>query len=49
MGGNEICQETLKTGNKRNTHSRTQIVVRKLKNVENETETFYYLEYGEKH
>ena len=27
----------------------TWILARKLKNVENETQTLYYLEYGEKH
>ena len=33
----------------RNTISMTRIVARKLKKLENETETLYDLEYGEKH
>ena len=33
----------------RNTHCRTWIMVRKLKNVENETQTLYDLEYGKTH
>jgi hypothetical protein len=33
----------------KNTHYRNWIVARKLKNLENETETLYDLEYGEKH
>jgi hypothetical protein len=32
----------------RNTHFRNWIVARKLKNVENETQTLYELEYGKK-
>jgi hypothetical protein len=32
----------------RNAHCRTKIVASKLKNVENETQTLYDLEYGEK-
>ena len=32
----------------RNTHCRTWIMGRKLKKVENETQTLYDLEYGEK-
>ena len=32
----------------RNTHCRNWIVARKLKNVENEMQTLYDLEYGEK-
>ena len=32
----------------RNTYCRTGIVARKLKNVENDTQTLYDLEYGEK-
>jgi hypothetical protein len=33
----------------RNTDCSTWILARKLKNVENETQTIYDLEYGEKH
>ena len=33
----------------RDTHCRTRNMVRKLKNVENETQTLFDLEYGEKH
>ena len=33
----------------RNTIFMTRIVARKLKKLENETETLYDLEYGEKH
>ena len=33
----------------RNTHSRTWIMARKLKNMDNETQTLYDLKYGEKH
>ena len=32
----------------KNAHCRTWTMVRKLKNVENETQTLYDLEYGEK-
>jgi hypothetical protein len=38
-----------KTWKMRNTHCRTWIMERKLKNVENEIKTLYELEYGEKH
>ena len=33
----------------RNTHSRTWSMARKLKKVQNETQTLYNLEYGEKY
>jgi len=33
----------------RNTHFRTWITARKLKKVENETQTLFDLEYGKKH
>ena len=43
-----IWQETLKKWKMRNTHCRTWIVLRKLKNEENLTHTLQDLEYGEK-
>ena len=33
----------------RNTNCRTWIMARKMKNIENETQTLYNLEHGEKH
>ena len=47
--GHVIWRETVKTWSMRNTISMTRIVARKLKKLENETETLYDLEYGEKH
>ena len=44
-----MARNTKKRGNIRNAHCRTWIKVRKLKHVENETQTLYDLEYGEKH
>ena len=45
----EYVKKQLKTLNMRNKICRTRIVARKLKKVENETQTLYYLVYGKKH
>ena len=44
-----VWQETLKTGQMRNAHFRTWNKVRKQKNVINETQTLFHLEYSKKH
>ena len=44
-----ILGEKRKTWKMRNTHCRTWNMARKLKKVENETETLHDLEYGQKH
>ena len=44
MARNSVIREIL-----RNTGCSTWIVARNLKNVENDTQTLYDLEYGEKH
>ena len=49
MEGPGIRKEMLKNVQMRKTHCRTWIMARKLKNVENETQTQYDLEYGEKY
>jgi hypothetical protein len=49
MEGPGIRKEMLKNVQMRKTNCRTWIMARKLKNVENETQTQYDLEYGEKH
>ena len=48
MVGYGILRETLKMWKMTNAHSRTLIMLRKLKNMENETQTLYDLEYGDK-
>ena len=47
--GPGIWPETLKNEKMKNAHCRILIVARKLKNVENETQTLYDLEYCKKH
>ena len=47
--GPGIWPETLKNKKMKNAHCRILIVARKLKNVENETQTLYDLEYCKKH
>ena len=44
-----IWRQTLKSGKMRNAHGRIGSMARKLKNVENETQTLYDLLYIEKH
>ena len=48
MVGYGTLRETLKMWKMINAHSRTLIMLRKLKNMENETQTLYDLEYGDK-
>jgi hypothetical protein len=45
----EYGKKQPKTINMRIKHCRTWIVARKLKNVENDTNTLYDLKYGKKH
>jgi hypothetical protein len=44
-----MARKTEKGGKFRNVHCRTWNMARKLKNIENETQTLYYLDYSEKH
>ena len=46
--GTKLWPDIVKNVKNENTHSRTWIMERNLKNVENETQTLYELEYGEK-
>ena len=45
-GGPGIQREIVKNVKNESTHCRTWIMASKLKNVENETQTLYDLEYG---
>ena len=49
MEGPGIRREILKNVQMRKTHCRTYIMARNLKNVENETQTLYDLEYDKQH
>ena len=42
------CSTWILMRNMKKTHCRTWILARNLKNIENETQTLYDLEYGEK-
>jgi hypothetical protein len=44
-----MARNTEKLENEKNTHFRTWIMARKLKNVLNETQTVFDMKYGEKH